>query len=99
MLDEFPSLGKLQIIQDALPKCAGYGIKAFLAAQNREQMFGAYGQYQSITVNCHIRIVYAPNEWESAEWVSRMVGNTTIVKEDVTESGTRLGSLKDVSRT
>jgi type IV secretion system protein VirD4 len=99
MLDEFPSLGRLQIIQDALPKCAGYGIKAFLAAQNREQMFGAYGQHQSITANCHIRIVYAPNEWESAEWISRMVGNTTIVKEDVTESGTRLGSLKNVSRT
>ena len=41
MLDEFPSLGRLQIVQDALPKCAGYGIKVFLAAQNREQMFNA----------------------------------------------------------
>jgi type IV secretion system protein VirD4 len=99
MLDEFPSLGRLQIIQDALPKCAGYGIKAFLAAQNREQMFGAYGQHQSITANCHVRIVYAPNEWESAEWISRMIGNTTIVKQDVTESGTRFGPLKNVSRT
>lgn len=99
MLDEFPSLGRLQIIQDALPKCAAYGIKAFLAAQNREQMFGAYGPHQSITANCHVRIVYAPNEWESAEWISRMVGNTTIVKEDVTESGLRLGALKNVSRT
>jgi type IV secretion system protein VirD4 len=28
-----------------------------------------------------------------------MVGTTTIVKEDVTESGTRLGPLKNVSRT
>ena len=65
MLDEFPSLGRLQIIQDALPKCAGYGIKAFLAAQNREQMFNAYGAHQSITGNCHVRIVYAPNEWET----------------------------------
>lgn len=99
MLDEFPSLGRLQIIQDALPKCAGYGIKAFLAAQNREQLFNAYGQHQSITGNCHVRIVYAPNEWETAEWISRMIGNTTIVKEDVTESGTRLGSLKNISRT
>jgi type IV secretion system protein VirD4 len=99
MLDEFPSLGRLQIIQDALPKCAGYGIKAFLAAQNREQMFNAYGHHQSITSNCHVRIVYAPNEWESAEWISRMIGNTTIVKEDVTESGTRFGPLKNVSRT
>jgi type IV secretion system protein VirD4 len=99
MLDEFPSLGRLQIIQDTLPKCAGYGIKAFLAAQNREQMFNAYGAHQSITSNCHVRIVYAPNEWESAEWISRMLGNTTIVKEDVTESGTRFGPLKNVSRT
>lgn len=99
MLDEFPSLGKLQIIQDALPKCAGYGIKAFLAAQNREQMFAAYGQYQSITGNCHVRIVYAPNERESGDWISAMVGTTTIIKEDVTESGTRLGSMRNVSRT
>ncbi len=99
MLDEFPSLGRLQIIQDALPKCAGYGIKAFLAAQNREQMFNAYGAHQSITSNCHVRIVYAPNEWETAEWISRMIGNTTIVKEDVTESGRRFGSLNSVSRT
>jgi type IV secretion system protein VirD4 len=99
MLDEFPSLGRLQIIQDALPKCAGYGIKAFLAAQNREQMFNAYGAHQSITSNCHVRIVYAPNEWETAEWISRMIGNTTIVKEDVTESGRRFGPLNNVSRT
>ena len=28
-----------------------------------------------------------------------MVGNTTIVKEDVTESGTRFGPLKNVCRT
>ena len=99
MLDEFPSLGKLQVIQDALPKCAGYGIKAFLAAQNREQMFNAYGQWQSITGNCHIRIIYAPNEIESARWISDVVGQTTVIKEDVTESGTRHGSMKNISRT
>jgi type IV secretion system protein VirD4 len=99
MLDEFPSLSRLHSIEDALPKCAGYGIKAYLATQDREQMFRAYGEHQSITGNCHIRIVYAPNEWKTAEWVSRMTGNTTIVKEDVTESGTRFGAMTNVSRT
>ena len=39
MLDEFPSLNRLHLIEDALPKCAGYGIKAYLATQDREQMF------------------------------------------------------------
>lgn len=99
MLDEFPSLGRLQIVQDALPNCAGYGIKAFLAAQDRGQVFNAYGQWQTITGNCHVRIIYASNEWETAEWVSHIVGQTTIVKEDVTESGLRHGSLKNISRT
>jgi type IV secretion system protein VirD4 len=98
MLDEFPSLGRMPIIEDALPKCAGYGIKCFLAAQDREQLFSAYGQHQTITTNCHIRIVYAPNERETARWVSDMIGTTTIVKEDVTESGNRLGALSHVSR-
>jgi Type IV secretory system Conjugative DNA transfer len=99
MLDEFPSLGRMQLLEGALPKCAGYGIKAFLAAQDREQMFRAYGEHQSITANCHVRIIYAPNEWSTAKWVSEMVGNTTIVKQDVTESGTRFGPLRNVSRT
>ena len=98
MLDEFPSLGRMHVIEDALPKCAGYGIKCFLAAQDREQMFAAYGEHQTITGNCHIRIIYAPNERETARWVSDMIGTTTIVKEDVTESGERLGSLSHVSR-
>jgi type IV secretion system protein VirD4 len=99
MLDEFPSLGRMHVIEDALPKCAGYGIKCFLAAQDREQLFGAYGQHQTITANCHVRIIYAPNERETARWVSDMIGVTTIVKEDVTESGSRMGSLGQVSRT
>jgi type IV secretion system protein VirD4 len=98
MLDEFPSLGRMHIIEDALPKCAGYGIKCFLAAQDREQMFSAYGEHQTITGNCHIRIIYAPNERETARWVSDMIGTTTIVKEDVTESGNRMGALSHVSR-
>src|SRR6202521_3413665 len=43
--------------------------------------------------------IYAPNEWSTGKWVSEMAGNTTIVKEDVTESGTRYGPLRNVSRT
>ena len=99
MLDEFPSLDRMHAIEDALPKCAGYGIKASSAAQDREQMLAPYGEHQTITANCHIRIIYAPNERETARWMSDMIGTTTIVKEDVTESGTRIGSLNQVSRT
>jgi len=75
----------------------GYGTSPY--GFGGSQLFQAYGQHQSITGNCHIRIIYAPNEGSTADWISHDIGNTTIVKEDVTESGLKSGSLKNVSRT
>ena len=34
MLDEFPSLGRLPILQEALAYVAGYGIKCYLICQD-----------------------------------------------------------------
>ena len=99
LIDEFPSLLRMEVVEGSLPKAAGWGIKFFLAAQDRAQLYQAYGQYQSITGNCHVRIVYAPNESATADWICHNIGKTTIVKEDITESGARGGSLKNVSRT
>ena len=100
MLDEFPSYGKLEVFQEALAYIAGYGIKAYLIAQDIAQLWGAYGHDESIVSNCHIRIAYAPNKIETAEWLSRMAGTATIVKEDITQSGGRFAAiLKNVSKT
>ena len=100
MLDEFPSYGKLEVFQEALAYIAGYGIKAYLIAQDIAQLWGAYGHDESIVSNCHIRIAYAPNKIETAEWLSRMAGAATIVKEDISQSGGRFAAiLKNVSKT
>ncbi len=100
MLDEFPSYGKLEVFQEALAYIAGYGIKAYLIMQDMSQLWGAYGKDESITSNCHVRIAYAPNRVETAEWLSRMVGTATIVKEDITTSGKRFGAvLTQVAKT
>jgi len=66
MLDEFPSLGRMTVIEDALAKCAGFGIKAYLVMQDREQLLAAYHAHETIMSNCHIRIAYAPNKIETA---------------------------------
>ena len=100
MLDEFPSYGKLEVFQEALAYIAGYGIKAYLIAQDISQLWGAYGKDESIISNCHIRIAYAPNKIETAEWLSRMAGTATIVKEDITTSGKRFSAvLSQISKT
>jgi type IV secretion system protein VirD4 len=86
MLDEFPSLGKLDILQEALAYIAGYGIKAYLIMQDISQLWHAYGREESILSNCHIRLAYAPNKIETADWLSRLTGNSTVIKEQISTS-------------
>lgn len=87
MLDEFTSLGKLDIFEQALAFMAGYGLKAYIIVQDLTQLQNVYGRNESIVSNCHIRIAYAPNKIETAKLLSEMTGKTTVVQKRTTKSG------------
>ena len=89
LMDEFPSLGKLEIFEEALAFIAGYGLKALLIVQDLPQLQKAYGRDESITSNCHIRMAYAPNKVETAEVISKMAGQATVVQQQRQYSGHR----------
>lgn len=95
MLDEFPSFGRLKVFEDALPYIAGYGIKAYLICQDIEQLRAAdaYGREETISANCHVRVAYAPNKLETAEWLSKMTGQKTQYAEEISTSGNRFGAV------
>jgi len=103
MLDEFPSLGKLEILQEALAFIAGYGIKCYLICQDINQLKSretGYGHDESITSNCHVQSAFPPNRVETAEHLSKLTGQTTVAKEQITTSGRRTSALLgQVSRT
>lgn len=93
LIDELPSLRKLDVLQDGLAYIAGYGITAYLIAQDLVQLREAYGDKQSIVAGCHVRIGYAPNTVETAEELSKMTGITTVKRQNVTYSGSRISSM------
>jgi type IV secretion system protein VirD4 len=103
MLDEFPSLGRLEILQESLAFVAGYGIKCYLICQDLNQLKSretGYGADESITSNCHVQTAYPPNRIETAEHLSKLTGQTTVAKEQITTSGRRTSALLgQVSRT
>ena len=103
MLDEFPSLGKLEIFQESLAFIAGYGIKAYLICQDINQLKSretGYGHDEAITSNCHIQNAFPPNRIETAEHLSKLTGQTTVIKEQITTSGRRVGVMHgNVTRT
>ena len=98
MLDEFPSLGKLAIMQESLAFIAGYGIKCYLICQDINQLQAHYGKEEAITSNCHIQTAFPPNRLETAEHLSKLTGQTTVVKQQITTSGNRFGGLTNVSK-
>jgi type IV secretion system protein VirD4 len=96
MLDEFPSLGKLEVFEESLAFMAGYGLKAYLIIQDISQLWTAYGKDESIFSNCHVRVAYAPNKVETAELLSKMAGTATIVKRNNSHSSTLFGTKSNI---
>jgi type IV secretion system protein VirD4 len=94
MLDEFPSLGKLQIFEEAIAFIAGYGIKAYLIIQDIAQLHKIYSKDEAITGNCHVKVAYATSNPETAKYLSESSGITTIVKEAESLSGERTSVFK-----
>lgn len=80
VLDEFPLLGKIEFFEAALAYMAQYGIRAVLAYQSKGQLFKDYGQDNSLLDNCTIKVFHTAASAETAEWISRMAGQTTDVR-------------------
>jgi len=90
LLDEFPSLGRLDFFETALAFLAGYGIKCFLIAQSLNQLEKAYGQNNSILDNCHGRLTFAANDDKTAKRISDLLGQATERKTQKSRSGSGL---------
>ncbi|MDD2462817.1 MAG: IncP-type conjugal transfer protein TraG [Desulfobulbus sp.] len=90
LLDEFPALGRLDFFESALAFIAGYGMKALLVVQSLNQLKKTYGPHNSIMDNCHIRIVFTPNDNDTAELISRMLGQKTEIVNNQSLSGDRM---------
>lgn len=93
MLDEFASLGKLDVMEESLSYLAGYGIKAYIILQDLAQLYKTYTKDESIISACQIRVAFAPNKIETAELLSRMTGKTTVIKKAISTSGSRFGGM------
>lgn len=93
MLDELPSLRKLDCIQDGLAYVAGYGIQLYLIFQDTVQVKEAYGDKESVVAGLQVKVFYAPNKMETAEEISKMTGRTTVTKQEVSFSGSRNGVM------
>ena len=88
LIDEFPSLGKMSIMNESIAFLRGYGIRCLLIIQDYNQLRSqeAYGKEEAITANCGVQIAFTPNIFPTAEELSKRLGNTTIQTYDLSGS-------------
>ncbi len=74
LLDEFPTLGKLDFFSLNLRQMAGYGIKAHLIVQSFNDIIEQYGPHNTILDNCHILTTFASSDPVTQQKISQMTG-------------------------
>ncbi|MEM6457845.1 MAG: type IV secretory system conjugative DNA transfer family protein [Planctomycetota bacterium] len=74
MLDEFPTLGRLDFFTTNLRQMAGYGIKAHLIVQSFNDIVEQYGPHNTIIDNCHLLTAFASADTTTQHRVSQMTG-------------------------
>lgn len=84
LLDEFPTLGKMEEIKTGIAFYRGYMIKLFLIVQDTEQLKAIYeaSGMNSFLSNSTYRITFAANNNETADLISKLLGNKTVVSEN-----------------
>jgi type IV secretion system protein VirD4 len=79
VMDEFPTLGKMEQFMSGIAYFRGYRVRLFLIVQDTEQLKGIYEEHgmNSFLSNSTYRITFAANNFQTAELISKLVGNKT----------------------
>lgn len=89
LLEEFPTLGRLDFFSTQMRVMRGYGITALLIVQSFKDIINAYGRDQTIVDNCRIVVAFAASDPDTLRMISTMVGTGVETKES--ESKPRAG--------
>lgn len=88
MLDELANIGRISNLATEIAMVRGRGIGMTIGLQDIAQLEAVYGRAQAkiILGNCNTKIILAGLDYESAEYISRSLGDKTITEERVSKS-------------
>ncbi|MCT4635534.1 MAG: type IV secretory system conjugative DNA transfer family protein [Rickettsiales bacterium] len=87
LLDEFPTLGKMDSFMTGIAYFRGYHVRLFLIIQDTQQLKGIYEEsgMNSFLSNATYRITFAANNMDTANLISQLCGNKTVTQESYTK--------------
>ncbi|KKB96705.1 Conjugal transfer protein TraG [Candidatus Arcanobacter lacustris] len=80
LMDEFPTLGKMEQFKTGIAYFRGYNVRLFLIIQDTEQLKGTYEEagMNSFLSNATYRITFSANNMATANLISQLCGNKSV---------------------
>ncbi len=99
LMDEFPTLGKMEQFKAGIAYFRGYRVRLFLITQDTQQLKGIYEDsgMNSFLSNSTYRITYAANNYDTAQLISQLCGNKTVEQSSVSKKLLELPTDQSVS--
>jgi type IV secretory pathway TraG/TraD family ATPase VirD4 len=87
VLDEFAGLKRMEVIEYAVAQIASYGVKLFFVLQSLEQLKGVYKEnWETFLANSGMKVFFNLEDNFSRDYVSKLIGETEVVREVKSES-------------
>ena len=91
LLDEFPRLGKIDVIQNAVSTLRSKGVTICLVVQSLAQLDKIYGKEsrQIIADNCQYKAILGVTDPENQKTISDMIGTINVRQNSINDSSSR----------
>lgn len=79
VLDEFPVLGNLKIVETAIGYMAGFGLKLWIILQDISQLKRDYpSSWETFLGNAGVKQFFGNTDWSTLEFISKSLGETDV---------------------
>ena len=81
VLDEFPALKRMRVIENAAAQIAGFGVRMVLAVQTLAQLKDVYkDNWETLVANAGVKMFFANDDQFTREYASKLIGEQEIVR-------------------
>ena len=79
LLDEFPGLKRMEVVENAVAQAAGFGVKFFFVTQNLVQLKREYDEnWETFISNSGLKIFFQVDDQFSREYLSNLLGEQEV---------------------
>ena len=81
LLDEFPALKRMRVLENAAAQIAGFGVKLVFVTQTLGQLKDLYkDNWETMVANAGIKVFFGNDDNFTREYISRSIGDREIVR-------------------